>query len=266
MPAQRHGSRFVAARIDGFEIGIERRLHVDDEIPTLGHVHDHVGPQRAVLGAHVHLLGEVAVFDHASELGEPAQRQLAPLAAHFRPPQRVDQRARLFLQCLLPDHDRLDRALEAAIRFGALLLDALDLLLGLVQRFANRCDQGLDGLLTLHQRRGCVLVVLAQVLARQLQEHFAVRAQRLPGDTVEVRAQSLDGLIERCLPFAIDLLVRLHLRAHDRQLQVQRLSLATAAPGRSEDADQCADDQPDERRDDDGCAHAACSGRRRCIM
>ena len=113
-----------------------------------------------------------------------------------------------------------------------------------------------DGLLTLHQRGGCVLVVLAEVLARQLQEHFVVRAQRRAGHAVEIRAQPLDGLIERRLPLAVDLLVGLDLRAHDGELEVQRLALAPAAPRRREDADQHADDQADQRRDDDGRAHS----------
>ncbi len=130
--------------------------------------------------------------------------------------------------------------------------------------------QRLDGLLTLHQHGGGVLVVLAQVLARQLQEHFVVRAHRRAGDGVEAGAQPLDGLVERSLPLAIDLLVGLDLRAHDRELQVQRFALAPAAPGRSEDADQHADEQADERRGDDGSAHwrasASSAGRRRCIM
>ena len=94
--------------------------------------------------------------------------------------------------------------------------------------------------------------MLAEVLARQLQEDLAVRAQRRAGDGVEARAQPLDGLVERRLPLALDLLVGLDLRPQDRELEVQRLALAPAAPGRSEDADQHADDQADERRDEDG--------------
>ncbi len=270
MPPQRHCTQFVGGRLDRFEVRIERRLDVDDEIAAFGHVHDHVGAQCAVLRSHVHLLGEVAVLDHAGKLGKPAQRQLAPLAAHFRPAQCVDQRPRLLLQRLLSDRHRLDRAAEAAERLGALFLDALYLLLGLVQRVADRRDERLDGLLTLHQHGGGVLVVLAQVLARQLQEHFIVRAHRRAGHVVEARAQPLDGLVESSLPLAIDLLVGLDLRAHDRELQVQRFALAPAAPGRREDADQHTDEQADERRGDDGGAHWRASpssaGRRRCIM
>ena len=109
------------------------------------------GPQRAVLGAHVHLLGEVAVLDHAGELGEPAQRELAPLTAHFGPAQRIHQLRVSFCSACCPTITDSIEALQAAEGFGALLLDALHLLLGLAQRFANRRDQRLDRLLALHQ-------------------------------------------------------------------------------------------------------------------
>ena len=150
--------------------------------------------------------------------------------------------------------------LQAAERFGALLLDALDLLLGLAQRVANRRDQRLDGLLTLHQRGGGVLVVLAEVLARQLQEHFVVRAQRRTGHAVEARAQPLDGLVERRLPLAVDLFVGLDLRVartassrcSDSRLRRPR-HVAASTPTSTPMT------QADERRDDDSRAHSRAS-------
>ncbi len=99
-------------------------------------------------------------------------------AAHFGPAQCVDQRARFLLQGLLAERDGFERGLQAAESFGAVFFNALDLLLGLAQRLADRCEHGLDRFLAFAERRDRVLLMLSEVLARELQEQLAVRAQR----------------------------------------------------------------------------------------
>ena len=69
--------------LECFQIRIERRLHVDDEISRLGHVNDEVGSQRAVFARYRKLFGEVAMLGHSREFNEPAERQLAPTPAHL---------------------------------------------------------------------------------------------------------------------------------------------------------------------------------------
>src|SRR5690348_1059873 len=92
---------FVRRRLERLEIGIERRLHIDDEIAGVGHVHDEVGPQRSFLAKEVELFGEVAMLTEPGELHQPPQRELTPTPAYFRTAKRSDEVASLALQLAL---------------------------------------------------------------------------------------------------------------------------------------------------------------------
>ena len=243
---------FIGRRIDGFEVCIERRLHVDDQVAAVRHVDDHVGTQVAVLDAHVHLFLEVAVLDHARQFGEPTQSHFAPLAAHFRTAQRVHQRASFFLQRRLAERDRFERALQAAEGFGAFLFDAQDLLLGLAERFANRRRAWSRSLSRARLRaRDRRLLMLAEMFARELQEQFAIGAQRAVGDGIERRLQPLDRAFERRLTFAFQLFFAFELRFEHGDFDVQRLRALPCAQRRDQRSQQhgpttsgSQDDQP----------------------
>ena len=66
-----------------FEIRVEWRLDVDDEVALFRQANDHVGPDGAGFRRLMALSHEIAVLDHARELDEPAQRDLTPLAPHL---------------------------------------------------------------------------------------------------------------------------------------------------------------------------------------
>ena len=78
------------------------------------------------------------MLDHAGELHEPTQRDLAPLAAHLGPAQGADEIARLALQGDLSERHPLDGVAQRAEGLGALLFDPGDLLVGALERLAHR--------------------------------------------------------------------------------------------------------------------------------
>ena len=80
-------SRRLVWRLERFQIGVERRLGVDDDVLAAGQADDHIGTHAAIrvdCRDRVLLL-EVAVLDHAGELDDAFQLQLAPAAADARP-------------------------------------------------------------------------------------------------------------------------------------------------------------------------------------
>ena len=193
---QRDGAVLVGRRLGRGQVGIERRLDVDDDLPAVRHVDDHVGAQRAVLALHVHLLDEIAALDHAREFGEPPQRHLAPLAAHFGSAQRGDEVARLALQRDLAERDALERARSApklsARSFSMRAICSCVLL----QRLAHRGQHRLDRFLALGQVAQRHFLLLPERLPGELQERLVVAAQRLAGDAVEAGAQPLQRQVE----------------------------------------------------------------------
>ena len=58
-------------RFDGRKIRIQRGFDVNDDIATLRHVHDHVGPDRTGLRRLMVLLGEIDMGCHARQLHQP---------------------------------------------------------------------------------------------------------------------------------------------------------------------------------------------------
>ena len=78
---QLDGALFVVRCFDGRKIRIQRGFHVNDDIATLRHVHDHVGPDRTGPGRLMVLLGEIDMGCHARQFHQPLQGDFAPLAA-----------------------------------------------------------------------------------------------------------------------------------------------------------------------------------------
>jgi hypothetical protein len=104
-------------------------------------VHDDVGAHAAVLALRDDLGGEVAVFDHARELHDPLQLQLAPASAHLRRPQGVDQLFGLVLQPIRAGAHRRDLLAQPRVGRLPLLLDGAQLPLHPLQRGRHRVQQ-----------------------------------------------------------------------------------------------------------------------------
>ena len=96
-----HGALGLGLGLDGGEVGIERRLGVDDHTPSAGQADDEVGPSATVVGVARLLLDEVDVVQHAGELDHAAELHLAPAAARFGAAESLDQVAGLELEFLL---------------------------------------------------------------------------------------------------------------------------------------------------------------------
>ena len=92
-------ARVVVLGLGGVEVGLERRLGVDDDALAARELHDQVGSEQpALVVALARLLDEVAVRDHAGQLDDALELDLAPAPAYVRRPQRRHEAARLLLQ------------------------------------------------------------------------------------------------------------------------------------------------------------------------
>ena len=89
------------------------------------------------------------MFDHAGQLHDPLQLQLAPPAADLRGAQRGDQLPGLALQLLGGAMHRADLLAQTRIGGFPLLLHRAQLTIEPVQALRDRAQQRLDGLLTL---------------------------------------------------------------------------------------------------------------------
>ena len=190
--------------------GVERDLRVDDDLAAARQVHDHVGPQKPVLGRRRPLLLEVAVLGHAGRLDGVAQRHFAPAPARLRRPQCGDQVPGLLLQLLVPEVQRRHPLAQGGVGALALDLHVPEPALVAGQRLAQRVQQLGDRLLALREvALGCradlvelgvgerqeLLVVLRQCLCRQAPRRSrpAGRAPPRPGAPLsrsDVRSRS----------------------------------------------------------------------------
>ena len=129
---QRLPRRFVR-RLERAQIRVERHLRVDDDVLAARQPDDDVGTHAAIGPFAVErlLLVEVAVLDHAGELDDALQLQLAPAAADAGTLERVDEPARFGLQFLADGVERGDALQEA----GAVLHRAV------ARRPASRCPR-----------------------------------------------------------------------------------------------------------------------------
>ncbi len=105
-----HGSLFFGfgLRLDRLEVGIQRSLHVHDEIARIRHVHDQIRPHHALVGDDTELFGEIAVLAQARQLDHPAQSHLTPAPAHLGATQGGDKIARLALQLNMSTCETVD--------------------------------------------------------------------------------------------------------------------------------------------------------------
>ena len=87
-------SRRLVRRLERLQVRVERRLRVDDHVLAAGQTHDDVGPHAdRIVAADRLLLLEIAVLDHAGELDDALELELAPAAADARTFERVDEAA-----------------------------------------------------------------------------------------------------------------------------------------------------------------------------
>ena len=204
VPAKCDGAYFIRGRLDRGQVGIQRRLHVHDDVAALRQVYHHVRPQGAILSDHVNLFFEVAVRRHACELHEAPKRDLAPLAPHLRLAERLDEISRLALKrglCFAHIGEVLAKAAEVALSFR---LDFTKGIRRAGERLLDRLDERLNGLLALFQRRLGDLLVAAQVFTRKAQEVLDVLAQLPAGEVVKAPIELFHGSIERHGAFRLE--------------------------------------------------------------
>src|SRR6185437_15215899 len=179
---------------------------------------DEVRTQSPLRAEEVQLLREVAMLTQAGELDQPPQRELAPAAAHFRTAKRGDEVACLALQLALTACQRLDLCAQGRVSLLPLALERMRLLLGPLERGAQRLDELRDGGLALLEAALCERLVAPERLAREAQEELAVGAQRLAGEGIERGAQARVRLLEKRGPLRF--LTRPGFQAHARGFEI----------------------------------------------
>ena len=158
-----------------------------------------VGAEAAVLGGGDALLVEVAVGEHAGDLDDAAELDLAPAAAHRRRAQRLDQVAGLGLEagaayaasdftCSL-ERGVLRRCAASRPRRAWRRRVAADV--------ADRLDEVGDRLLARLELAGGALLELAQRGPGQIEKRLTVALQRLGRQRREGLAQLLLGVAEQ---------------------------------------------------------------------
>ena len=101
MAPQAGGSAVFIGHLQGFQISLERRLGIDDDILASRQPDDHVGPQATIFRRGRFLLDKIAVFDHSRHLHDPLKLDLAPAAADDRGAKGADEIGRFTLQLFL---------------------------------------------------------------------------------------------------------------------------------------------------------------------
>ena len=174
-------------RLDGIEIGLQRRLGVHHHGFSAGQMDDDVRPEHAALARQAGLLFEIDMLHHVGHFEHVAKLVLAPSAGALRPAERLHQPAGLGTQRRLAFGELLhllrDRAVSALARFLQFLRPLLDLL----EFFPDRLDERGNGLLPRLQVLIRLHLVRLEALADQTQERIAVPAERLGGERREPR-------------------------------------------------------------------------------
>ena len=111
----------VVLVLDSSNFWASSGFRVDDDLAAARQVHDHVGPEKTVLGRRRALLFEVTVLGHAGRLDCVAQRHFAPATARLRGPKCRDQVPRLLLQLLMSEVQCRHAFAQSGV--GALALD-----------------------------------------------------------------------------------------------------------------------------------------------
>ena len=175
----------VTGGVVGVQEGLQRRLGVDHHLLAAGHVHDQVGAQGAIVVAHRHLLGEVAVADHAGHLDHVSQLHLPPAATRLGLAQGRHQRSGLAAQTLLRLDHRAQLLLQHAGALDAVPVEPLQTRVHQLELFRDRRHQLLDRLLALLQLALGLALIRAQGLLGQRQELLVVLLQRVGRQRLE---------------------------------------------------------------------------------
>ena len=189
--------RRLVGRLQGLEIGLERRLGVDDDVLPVGKPDDHVGPQTAVFGRCRLLLDEVAVLDHPGHLHDPLELDLAPAAADGGRAEGPDEIRRLALQSALGEGQRLELLGERCIGRGADLFDLADPAVDLFEGFLQRLDELVDRPLAGGQVVLGAFLVLLQRRLRQVEEGLVVAPEGLGGEGLEGVGELAAGVLQK---------------------------------------------------------------------
>src|SRR6185503_11695840 len=172
------------------EVGVERRLGIDDHVLAARQPHDDIRPDAAVVAVQRTiqrlLFFEVAVFEHAGELDHPFQLDLAPTPTDTGPLERIDQAARLGLEMLTGQIERGETFGQRGAALDPAALGTLDFAVDLVERLLKRAEQMLDGLLARIDIAGRLGADRLQPRLCQLEKRPVVRlkgfgAERLKG-------------------------------------------------------------------------------------
>ena len=208
---QRLAADFVG-RLERLQIGIERRLRVDDHVLAAGQPDDDIGPHAAIVavGDGVLLL-EVAVLDHPGQLDDALELELAPAAANARALERVHELAGLVAQVLAGRVERRNPLHQLRAGLDAAPLGFLDFAIDLAERLRHRREQVLDGLLAIVDVGRGRRAGIAQTRFGQIEKRLVVALERRVAQRTEGVAQQglrvLIGLqafgVDRALPFDV---------------------------------------------------------------
>ena len=229
----------LVRRLERFQVRIERGLRVHDHEFPARQPDDDVRPHAPVLGGERLLLFEVAVLDHAGELDDALQLELAPSPANAGTFERIDQ-ARRFPAKILARHVDGGHSLEQLrAGFDAAALRVFDFLVDLIERALHRSEQILDGF-PAGVDVGCRLFArLAEPRFRKVEKRAVVGLECLGAQRLERVAQAgLRPVVRRnalCMRGTVAL---------ERNLQPHLLRT------RSEPADKHADGKGDKRSND----------------
>ena len=186
----------LVGRLERAQVGVERRLGVDDDLLAARQPDDDVRPNPGLVVAALNraLLVEVAVLDHPGELDDALQLELAPAAADAGPLERVGEAPRLVAQALAGGVERDDPLHQLRARFDAAALGVLDLAVHLLERLRHRRQQILDRLLARVDVAGGLRARFAQTRFGQREERFVVGLERVGAERLERVAQLRLGL------------------------------------------------------------------------
>ena len=160
------------------------------------------------------LLFEVAVLDHAGQLDDAFELQLAPAAADTRTLERIDQPSRFGLQVFANRIERRDTLQQARAVLHAPALRILDLAVHTFERVRHRGEQIVDRLLARVDIGRGLGARLFEPRLGEMEERFVVLVEGLgaqrgkgiaePGFSVRVGFQ----------PFRVNGPIRFQLRPH----------------------------------------------------
>ena len=173
------GANFFVSRRDRFVERVERNFRIDDDRAITRQTHDQVGTNATLFRCDCFLFDEVAVLQHARELDDAAQLNLAPTTANVRHAQRFDEVSRFRLELQVRLRERLHLLAQLRIRADAVLFELADLAVDFFKRLFQRLDQVADRVLASLELAFRVLLKRFEVLFREIEKRLVVVAQRV---------------------------------------------------------------------------------------